>query len=60
MALRDKIVSFDQAAVIIRLGMTMANSGFTSAGCPKVVQLALAARINVDTVGRNRQKQSKA
>lgn len=44
-ALRDKIVSAEEAASIIKPGMNIGTSGFTPAGYPKAVPLALAARM---------------
>ncbi len=43
--LRDKRMSAEQAAALIRPGMTVAMSGFTGAGYPKAVPQALAAHI---------------
>ncbi|MGM0413754.1 MAG: acetyl-CoA hydrolase/transferase family protein [Bacillota bacterium] len=43
-ALRDKIISADEAASIIKNGMTIGCSGFTPSGYPKAVPLALAAK----------------
>lgn len=40
----SKIVSAQEAASVIKDGMTVATSGFTSSGCPKAVPLALAER----------------
>ncbi len=42
--LRDRIVSADEAALLIRDGMTVGMSGFTRAGEAKAVPLALAER----------------
>lgn len=44
-ALRDKLMSAEDAAALIHPGMTVAMSGFTGAGYPKAVPKALAARI---------------
>jgi len=44
-ALREKRMSAEQAAALIRPGMTVAMSGFTGAGYPKSVPQALAAHI---------------
>ncbi len=44
-ALHDKIVSAEEAASIIKPGMNVATSGFTPAGYPKAVPLALAERM---------------
>lgn len=43
--LRERMTSADEAAAMIQPGMTVAMSGFTGAGYPKAVPLALAARI---------------
>ena len=43
--LREKRMSAEQAAALIRPGMTVAMSGFTGAGYPKAVPQALAAQI---------------
>ncbi|UNK48277.1 acetyl-CoA hydrolase/transferase family protein [Lysobacter sp. S4-A87] len=43
--LRDRRMSAEQAAALIRPGMTVAMSGFTGAGYPKAVPQALAAQI---------------
>ena len=45
-ALRNKIMSAEQAAALIPSGVTIGMSGFTGSGYPKVVPLALAERIN--------------
>jgi succinyl-CoA:acetate CoA-transferase len=47
-ALREKIVSAEEAAAIIKPGMTIGTSGFTPAGYPKAVPLALAERMKKD------------
>jgi succinyl-CoA:acetate CoA-transferase len=44
-ALRQRLTSAEDAAAMIRPGMTVAMSGFTGAGYPKAVPLALAAHI---------------
>lgn len=44
-ALHAKIVSAEEAAAIIKPGMNLGTSGFTPAGYPKAVPLALAERI---------------
>ena len=44
-ALREKLLSADEAALLIEDGMTLAVGGFTPAGCPKAVPLALAAQV---------------
>ena len=43
--LRDRRMPAEQAAALIRPGMTVAMSGFTGAGYPKAVPQALAAQI---------------
>ena len=43
--LLDKIVTAEEAAALIRDGMNVGCSGFTPAGYPKLVPLALAKRI---------------
>lgn len=43
--LREKRMSAEQAAALIRPGMTVAMSGFTGAGYPKAVPQALATQI---------------
>ncbi|MEW9122382.1 MAG: acetyl-CoA hydrolase/transferase family protein [Thermotaleaceae bacterium] len=42
--LKEKIVSPEEAAMLIKDGMTVAASGFTPSGYPKAVPLALAKR----------------
>ncbi len=42
--LRDKIITADEAAMLFRTGMKVGTSGFTPAGYPKAVPLALAKR----------------
>lgn len=44
-ALHDRIVTAEEAAAIIKPGMNIGASGFTPAGYPKAVPLALAKRI---------------
>jgi len=44
-ALHAKIVSAEEAAAIIKPGMNIGTSGFTPAGYPKAVPLALAERV---------------
>jgi succinyl-CoA:acetate CoA-transferase len=44
-ALYSKIVSAEEAAAVIKPGMNIGTSGFTPAGYPKAVPLALAERI---------------
>jgi len=41
----DKITTPEQAALLIKDGMTLATSGFTPSGYPKAVPLALANRV---------------
>jgi succinyl-CoA:acetate CoA-transferase len=43
--MHDRLMSAEQAAALIRPGMTVAMSGFTGAGYPKSVPQALAARM---------------
>jgi len=43
--LKEKIMSSEEAAELIKDGMVVATSGFTPAGYPKAVPLALAKRI---------------
>jgi len=43
--LKNKIMSASDASLLIKDGMTIATSGFTPAGYPKVVPLALANRV---------------
>lgn len=45
-ALREKCVSAEDAARLIQDQMTVAISGFTAAGCPKEVPLALARQVS--------------
>ena len=44
-ALKEKLLSAEDAAQLIKDGMTVAVSGFTPAGCPKAVPLALAEQV---------------
>jgi succinyl-CoA:acetate CoA-transferase len=44
-ALLDKVVTAEEAAAMIPAGVTVGMSGFTGAGYPKAVPLALAKRI---------------
>lgn len=44
-ALKDKIVSAEQASCLIKDGMVVSTSGFTPSGYPKAVPLALAERV---------------
>ncbi|MHC2995681.1 MAG: acetyl-CoA hydrolase [Candidatus Atribacteria bacterium] len=43
--LQEKVISAEQAAELIKDGMIIATSGFTPAGYPKAVPLALAKRV---------------
>lgn len=43
--MHDRLMSAEQAAALIKSGMTVAMSGFTGAGYPKAVPQALAARM---------------
>ena len=43
--LAEKLMSAEAAAALIESGMTVAVSGFTPAGCPKAVPLALAEQV---------------
>lgn len=45
-ALQDKIITAETAAAMIKDGMTIGTSGFTPAGYPKAIPLALADRKN--------------
>jgi succinyl-CoA:acetate CoA-transferase len=44
-ALKNKVMSADEAAKFLKNGMTVGASGFTPAGYPKAVPLALAKRV---------------
>ena len=44
--LRDRVMSADEAAALIRPGDTVGMSGFTGSGYPKAIPPALAARID--------------
>lgn len=44
-ALQAKITTADAAAALIKPGMNIGASGFTPAGYPKAVPMALAARM---------------
>ncbi|MBN9448941.1 MAG: propionyl-CoA--succinate CoA transferase, partial [Bosea sp.] len=44
-ALRAKVMGAQDAAALVKSGMTVGLSGFTGSGYPKSVPLALAARI---------------
>lgn len=43
--LQAKVMSADEAALIIKDGMTIGTSGFTPSGYPKSIPLAVAARV---------------
>lgn len=47
-ALQDRIMSADEAAAMIKSGMTVGTSGFTPTGYPKAVPEALARRVQDD------------
>ena len=44
-ALKERVLSSDEAANIIQDRMTVAVSGFTPSGCPKAVPIALAEQV---------------
>ena len=44
-ALQDRVMSAEEAALLIRDGENVAVSGFTPSGCPKAVPLALARQV---------------
>jgi len=44
-ALENRVVTADEAALLIEDGMTVATSGFTPSGCPKAVPRALAEQV---------------
>ncbi|MBR5344081.1 MAG: succinate CoA transferase [Oscillospiraceae bacterium] len=44
-ALRLRVMSAEQAALLIGDGMTVAVSGFTPSGCPKTVPLAISEQV---------------
>lgn len=44
-ALREKVKTAGEAALLLEDGMTVAVSGFTPSGCPKMVPLALAEQV---------------
>ncbi|GGE98623.1 acetyl-CoA hydrolase [Aliidongia dinghuensis] len=52
-ALRGKIMSAEEAAVLIEAGTTIGMSGFTGSGYPKAVPLALARRIEAEQAAGN-------
>ncbi|MCP8891655.1 acetyl-CoA hydrolase/transferase family protein [Sphingomonas faeni] len=52
-ALRDRIMSAEDAAGLITSGSTVGLSGFTGSGYPKAVPMALAARIEVEHTAGN-------
>jgi succinyl-CoA:acetate CoA-transferase len=43
--IQEKLITAEEAAKLIKDGMTVATSGFTPAGYPKVIPLALAKRV---------------
>jgi succinyl-CoA:acetate CoA-transferase len=47
-ALRQRIMSAEDAAALIQHGQTIGMSGFTGSGYPKAVPMALAARIEAE------------
>lgn len=47
-ALKDRVMSADDAAIYIKSGMTVGTSGFTPTGYPKAVPEALAKRVQDD------------
>ncbi len=44
-ALQNRVMSAEQAALLIRDGSTVAVSGFTPSGCPKTVPLAISDQV---------------
>ncbi len=44
-ALKEKLMTAEEAALLLEDGMTVAVSGFTPSGCPKAVPLALAEQV---------------
>jgi succinyl-CoA:acetate CoA-transferase len=46
--LENRVVSAEEAALLIKDGMTVAVSGFTPSGCPKAVPAALARQVGED------------
>lgn len=44
-ALKARVMSASEAALLIGDGMTVAVGGFTPSGCPKAVPLALAEQV---------------
>lgn len=52
-ALRSKIMSAQDAALLIESGTTLGMSGFTGSGYPKAVPQALAARIETEHAAGN-------
>ena len=44
--LKEKVMSAESAAMLIKDGMIVATSGFTPSGYPKAVPLALEKRVN--------------
>ncbi|WP_010216454.1 acetyl-CoA hydrolase/transferase family protein [Sphingomonas sp. PAMC 26621] len=51
--LRGRVMSAEQAAMLIHSGSTIGMSGFTGSGYPKAVPLALAARIEAEHAAGN-------
>lgn len=52
-ALRSKLMPADAAAALIKSGSTVGMSGFTGSGYPKMVPLALAARMEAERAAGN-------
>src|SRR5690349_2838376 len=52
-ALRSRVMSAEAAAALVSSGSTVGMSGFTGAGYPKAVPLALAARIEAEHAAGN-------
>lgn len=50
---RDKVITAEQAANFIKDGMTVATSGFTPAGYPKAVPLALSEKAKTEPLQIN-------
>jgi succinyl-CoA:acetate CoA-transferase len=53
--LRSKVMSAERAASLITSGSTVGMSGFTGSGYPKAVPLALAALIEANVEGKDRE-----
>ena len=49
-SLRSKILGAEEAALLVKNGMTVATSGFTPSGYPKAVPLALAKRAETESL----------